>query len=173
MGGPIWSEAIHDKQFVELMLEEIKKGEKEFHTHTRMLGMATVISEELADSPLYFVLPEVSKRVKCITPPMVPMRSAILNAGYRVSGSHCNTNALKTNAPPRFLWDVMRAWVLSHPSLPFFFPLFWHPSNLPLHQTGREEPGEAEPPSRGKRCQGPPRQDPKDAPGELCRAPRG
>ena len=41
--------------------------------------------------------------------------SALINAGYRVSQSHTNPLALKTDAPQEFLWDVMRHWVQQHP----------------------------------------------------------
>ena len=40
-----------------------------------------------------------------------PYRSAILNQGYRVSISHANANAIKTDAPHHVLWDIMRCWV--------------------------------------------------------------
>ncbi len=43
------------------------------------------------------------------------MNSALLNAGYRVSSSHANSNAFKTNAPPNVVWDIMRSWVKLHP----------------------------------------------------------
>ena len=45
-------------------------------------------------------------------------RSAILNAGFRVSLSHANKGALKTDAPPEFLWDMIRAYEKSNPSTP-------------------------------------------------------
>lgn len=38
-------------------------------------------------------------------------RSAILHQGYRVSISHANANAIKTDAPHHVLWDIMRCWV--------------------------------------------------------------
>ncbi|KAM6288857.1 LOW QUALITY PROTEIN: tRNA (guanine(26)-N(2))-dimethyltransferase, partial [Aegotheles albertisi] len=41
--------------------------------------------------------------------------SALLHAGYRVSLSHACKNALKTDAPPAVLWDIMRCWVKIHP----------------------------------------------------------
>lgn len=37
-------------------------------------------------------------------------RSAILNANYRVSQSHCDANALKTDMPIDKLYDIIRAW---------------------------------------------------------------
>jgi tRNA (guanine26-N2/guanine27-N2)-dimethyltransferase len=46
MGGPIWTEPMHDPAFVGKLLEYIKKStQKTFATHTRMLGMVTVIAE--------------------------------------------------------------------------------------------------------------------------------
>ena len=38
-------------------------------------------------------------------------RSAILNQNYRVSLSHANANAVKTDAPHSVFWDIMRCWV--------------------------------------------------------------
>lgn len=49
--------------------------------------------------------------VRCTVPKHVTVCSAIINAGYKCSISHCNPKALKTNAPVSFLWDLCRAWV--------------------------------------------------------------
>jgi tRNA (guanine26-N2/guanine27-N2)-dimethyltransferase len=38
------------------------------------------------------------------------LRSALLNAGYRVSTSHARQDAIKTNAPHHVIWDIMRAF---------------------------------------------------------------
>jgi hypothetical protein len=44
------------------------------------------------------------------------VRSAIYNAGFRASQSHCDADALKTDAPPRVVWDILRQWVQNeHP----------------------------------------------------------
>ena len=48
-------------------------------------------------------------------PPMALFRSAVINAGYRVSPAHCNPLAVKTNAPSEVLWDILRCWVKEHP----------------------------------------------------------
>lgn len=42
-------------------------------------------------------------------------KSALLNGGYRVSGSHCSPLALKTDAPWDYIWDVMRQWIKQQP----------------------------------------------------------
>ena len=38
-------------------------------------------------------------------------RSAIMDRGYKVSLSHANANAVKTDAPHNVVWDIMRNWV--------------------------------------------------------------
>ncbi|KAG5854012.1 hypothetical protein ANANG_G00032980 [Anguilla anguilla] len=51
----------------------------------------------------------------CNTPPLLQFRSALLHAGFRVSLSHACKNALKTDAPPAVLWDIMRCWEKCNP----------------------------------------------------------
>jgi tRNA (guanine26-N2/guanine27-N2)-dimethyltransferase len=46
---------------------------------------------------------------------MLKMNSALLNAGYQVSQTHCNSNGFKTDAPISFLWDILREWAKEHP----------------------------------------------------------
>ena len=43
-------------------------------------------------------------------------RSAILNAGYRVSTSHCRQDSIKTNAPHHVIWDIMRTFAQQSPT---------------------------------------------------------
>ena len=116
MGGPIWSDPIHDQAFVAKLLENIKSStEEDFATRERLVGMVTLISEELPDAPFYYDLPSLSKKIRCITPAILPMRSVIMNSNHRVSATHCNMHALKTDAPPEVMWDIMRCWVKKNP----------------------------------------------------------
>uniref|UniRef100_A0A8B9FLC9 tRNA (guanine(26)-N(2))-dimethyltransferase n=1 Tax=Amazona collaria TaxID=241587 RepID=A0A8B9FLC9_9PSIT len=48
-------------------------------------------------------------------PLCAPPSSALLHAGYRVSLSHACRTAVKTDAPPAVLWDILRCWVRLHP----------------------------------------------------------
>ena len=43
-------------------------------------------------------------------------RSAILNAGYRVSSTHARQDAIKTDAPHEVIWDIMRALAEQSPT---------------------------------------------------------
>ncbi|KAJ1360821.1 RNA methyltransferase tRNA(m5U54)methyltransferase [Parelaphostrongylus tenuis] len=107
--GPIYTAPIHNRPFVEAVLSRVKKTpeEERLGTHNRLLGVLTNVSEEL-DVPLYYEHDQLFNVVKCSVPKLVAVKSAILNAGYKVSGSHCNPRALKTDAPVRFLWDICR-----------------------------------------------------------------
>jgi hypothetical protein len=51
----------------------------------------------------------------CTVPSMVAIASALMRQGYRVSRSHTDPTAIKTDAPARALWDVLRCWVASQP----------------------------------------------------------
>ncbi|QDZ20129.1 N2,N2-dimethylguanosine tRNA methyltransferase [Chloropicon primus] len=117
MGGPFWTEPIHDKQWVKEMLGMIKKGGKEeFAIFDKVRGLITVIDEELPDVPLSLCMHDVTKVLKCTPPPSADVRSAIANAGYRVSSTHDNPTGIKTDAPFEVFWDIMRTWVRDHPN---------------------------------------------------------
>ncbi|CAD6207217.1 unnamed protein product [Miscanthus lutarioriparius] len=85
VGGPIWSAPIHDQDW------------------------------ELHDIPLFFSLHNIAGTVKCTSPSLVMFRSAVLNAGYRISSTHVNPLGVKSDAPWDVIWDIMRCWVKNHP----------------------------------------------------------
>jgi tRNA (guanine26-N2/guanine27-N2)-dimethyltransferase len=39
----------------------------------------------------------------------------LLSTGYQVTQSHACVQAIKTNAPPQVVWDVMRQWCKQNP----------------------------------------------------------
>jgi len=78
-------------------------------------GLLTVVSEELNDVPLYYVLPDLCHTLGCSTPPIKSFKAAIINAGYRVSGYHKEAQAVKTDAPNHVIWDVLRVWCNENP----------------------------------------------------------
>lgn len=67
--------------------------------------------QELPDVPLFVSLHGLCATLKCTSPSAVIFRSAVINAGYRISGSHVNPLGLKTDAPMDVIWDIMRCWV--------------------------------------------------------------
>ncbi|XP_064355377.1 tRNA (guanine(26)-N(2))-dimethyltransferase isoform X2 [Dromaius novaehollandiae] len=115
LGGPVWAEPLHDAAFVQRVLAALESSPGRFRTEERIRGVLSVVTEELSDVPLYYTLDSLSGTIHCNTPSLLQFRSALLHAGYRVSLSHACKNAVKTDAPPAVLWDIMRCWAKLHP----------------------------------------------------------
>lgn len=116
LGGPLWTHPIHDISFVQELLEAIQNEPlSNLGTQRRLIGMLSVISEELADIPLYYTLDKLCCVLKLEIVPILKFRSALLHAGYRVSFSHAYKNSIKTDAPAAVLWDILRCWSKRHP----------------------------------------------------------
>ncbi|XP_070779154.1 tRNA (guanine(26)-N(2))-dimethyltransferase [Enoplosus armatus] len=115
LGGPMWAESIHDLAFVQKVLSAVSGNPSRFGTSKRIEGMLSMVTEELEDVPLYCTVDSLSSTIHCNTPPLLQFRSALLHAGHRVSLSHACKNAIKTDAPPAALWDIMRCWEKANP----------------------------------------------------------
>uniref|UniRef100_A0A671TJ50 tRNA (guanine(26)-N(2))-dimethyltransferase n=1 Tax=Sparus aurata TaxID=8175 RepID=A0A671TJ50_SPAAU len=115
LGGPMWAEPIHDLPFVQKVLSAVSGNPSRFGTSKRIEGMLSMVTEELEDVPLYYTVDSLSSTIHCNTPPLLQFRSALLHAGHRVSLSHACKNAVKTDAPPAALWDIMRCWEKANP----------------------------------------------------------
>ncbi|KAK3032537.1 hypothetical protein RJ639_036776 [Escallonia herrerae] len=115
MGGPIWSAPIHDQEWVTSMLADVKLMKDRYPAYDRISAVLTTISEELPDVPLFLSLHNLCATLKCTSPSAVIFRSAVINAGYRISGTHVNPLGLKSDAPMDVIWDIMRCWVKNHP----------------------------------------------------------
>ncbi|KAF5735612.1 hypothetical protein HS088_TW15G01121 [Tripterygium wilfordii] len=115
MGGPIWSAPIHDEEWVTRMLADVKSVKDRYPAYNRISSVLTNVSEELPDVPLFLSLHNLCGTLKCTSPSAVIFRSAVINAGYRISGTHANPLGLKSDAPMDVIWDIMRCWVKNHP----------------------------------------------------------
>ncbi|KAJ4707250.1 tRNA (guanine(26)-N(2))-dimethyltransferase [Melia azedarach] len=115
MGGPIWSAPIHDQEWVTSVLADVKSMKDRYPAYDRISAVLTTISEELPDVPLFLSLHNLCATLKCTSPSAVMFRSAVINAGYRISGTHVNPLGLKSDAPMDVIWDIMRCWVKNHP----------------------------------------------------------
>uniref|UniRef100_A0A5B6ZDT5 tRNA (guanine(26)-N(2))-dimethyltransferase n=1 Tax=Davidia involucrata TaxID=16924 RepID=A0A5B6ZDT5_DAVIN len=118
MGGPIWSAPIHDQEWVTSILADVKSMKDRYPAFDRISAVLTTISEELPDVPLFLSLHNLCATLKCTSPSAVIFRSAVINAGYRISGTHVNPLGLKSDAPMDVIWDIMRCWVKNHPVKP-------------------------------------------------------
>ncbi|KAF9590859.1 hypothetical protein IFM89_039138, partial [Coptis chinensis] len=85
-----------------------------YPAHDRISAVLTTVSEELPDVPLFLSLHNLCSTLKCTSPSAVMFRSAVINAGYSISGTHVNPLGLKSDAPMSVIWDIMRYWVKNH-----------------------------------------------------------
>ncbi|WVN88091.1 N2,N2-dimethylguanosine tRNA methyltransferase [Cryptococcus depauperatus CBS 7841] len=107
LGGPLWLGPLQDNEFAKRVLKDIEETEKEYKTYNRMHGMLTLTSQELPD-PWFFTANRIAKSLHTSSLPLPKILSALLNAGYKISRSHCAPGAIKTDAPRSFLYDMMR-----------------------------------------------------------------
>eukprot|EP00049_Salpingoeca_infusionum_P023464 m.12244 g.12244 ORF g.12244 m.12244 type:complete len:653 (+) comp5814_c0_seq1:24-1982(+) len=115
VGGPYWGDRLHDKAFITSALDQLKKERQfPFNTTERINGMLMMCREEL-ETPLYYTVASMSNTLHCTSPPHDMIKSAIVNAGYQVSATHCHKNGIKTDAPPSLLWDIFREFVKENP----------------------------------------------------------
>ncbi|KAL5702047.1 methylamine--glutamate N-methyltransferase [Ranunculus cassubicifolius] len=115
VGGPIWSAPIHDQDWVSSILTNVYSMRERYPAFDRISAVLTTVSEELPDVPLFLSLHNLCGTLKCTSPSAVIFRSAVINAGYRISGTHAEPLGLKSDAPMDVIWDIMRCWVKLHP----------------------------------------------------------
>jgi len=126
IGGPAWNAPIHCPDFVQLLLRSIGSslptvprypGGPIGRRWKKLNGVLSAILLETAcaDVPLYYSLSSLCATLHCSSPKRAEFFSALRRAGYRVTGSHCNRNAVKTDAPNKVIWDILRAWVKLRP----------------------------------------------------------
>ncbi|KAL4548124.1 hypothetical protein Ndes2526B_g07324 [Nannochloris sp. 'desiccata'] len=115
IGGPYWAEPIHDVQWAKGILSYIRSKRERFAAFDKIQGLLTTCIEEIPDSPLYLNLHDICKTLRSTPMRHETFRSALINAGYKVSGTHCTPLGVKTNAPWSVIWDILRCWVAEHP----------------------------------------------------------
>lgn len=117
VGGPIWLGPLHDTKMLQEALRKLeskssssKPDLKFIATKDRLRGLLQNCLDELPEVPLFYKLPDMAGMLKVSCPPLDDVRSALINAGYRVSGYHKEPQAIKTDAPCHVMWDILRAW---------------------------------------------------------------
>lgn len=113
--GPVWADPLHDQEFVRKVLDDVKERRADIATHKRMIGMLSLVCEELPDCPMYYTIDDLCQQIHVEAMNQNVFRSALLNAGFQVSMSHAAQNTIKTNASNRDVWDILRAWEKGHP----------------------------------------------------------
>ncbi|CAK0881811.1 unnamed protein product, partial [Prorocentrum cordatum] len=117
IGGPFHIGRLHDEEFVQSCLELCEHPEQfpGVTSWKKVAGLLTAISEEHADIPLYYRVPQLCKSLKLNPIPMRLIRGTLGALGYRVSHFHREPEAIKTDAPNHVVYDLMRLWAREHP----------------------------------------------------------
>ena len=77
LAGPFWSDPIHDVDFVQRVIAGLDPVE--LKTSARIVGMLTVVTEELPDVPLYYITDDLCRIVHCTAPRFIQMRSVYVS----------------------------------------------------------------------------------------------
>lgn len=129
LGGPIWKGPLIEEGIAKSLLDDLesctktsqdKKGEADaqvsvpgrgvFRAADRVAAIIRLTEEEV-DVPLFHHLPTMCATLKAPQPPAASVRTFLEKRGYKVSQSHTDAVALKTDAPIDLIWDVLRLWV--------------------------------------------------------------
>ena len=111
IGGPIWTGALVKPEVAESILGDFENCDRIFQGRSRVEAILRLLLEEVPNSPLFLQLPAMCRVLKVTSPPSASVRGAILRLGYKVSQSHTDPLAVKTDAPPEIVWDILRKWV--------------------------------------------------------------
>lgn len=76
-GGPLWAAPIHDKDFVQNIIDRAEREEERFGTSKRVVGMMSLVREELQDVPLYYLPDRLSAVIHSTAPGFLPLRSGV------------------------------------------------------------------------------------------------
>ncbi|XP_065187249.1 tRNA (guanine(26)-N(2))-dimethyltransferase-like [Sycon ciliatum] len=115
IGGPIWTGPMHDKEFVDRVIDSVVASRESYGTADRIIGMLSIVSEDLHDVPLHYSVTGLSRILHVSTPKVLAFRSALIRLGYRVSYVHSSEYGLRTDAPTSVVFDILRAWVKTNP----------------------------------------------------------
>lgn len=108
LGGPIYTGPIHNKEFVQKLLDLLPTM-KFFNTTQRIQAVLNSCIREL-DIPFYYDISVFTGIIHSSTPSREIVVSILEKMGYKTSGTHCKPGMLKTDAPGEVLWDILRRW---------------------------------------------------------------
>ncbi|CCH44999.1 N(2),N(2)-dimethylguanosine tRNA methyltransferase, mitochondrial [Wickerhamomyces ciferrii] len=110
--GPMYSGPLHNKEFIQKVLD-INKNQLDddtYGTRKRIEGMLTLAMNEV-EEPFYFKPEKVASIVKCQVPPLKTVIAGLGNLGYEASLTHAAPSAIKTNANWETIWFVFKQYI--------------------------------------------------------------
>jgi len=110
ISGPIYSAPLHNESAVQKLIQSLDSKSDYLAAKERVKALLCNALDEVQDQPLFLHLPSMCKILRVTSPPHATIRGAIRSQGYRESASHITPDALKTDAPHRLCWDILRCW---------------------------------------------------------------
>ena len=71
--GPVWSDAIHDRDFLERVVMHVQEDPSKYGTSARITGTLTIMTEELS-APFYYDKSDICKNLQCSDPKAVTIK---------------------------------------------------------------------------------------------------
>lgn len=111
IAGPIWSGEIHDREFVNSLLESVKNW-KHLKTHKRIKETLQAIQLEMTigNYPLSYDFDRLIWEIKWESISRKAIFSAFKSLNYQLVQTYYKPQLYKTNASPRAVYDIFKAW---------------------------------------------------------------
>lgn len=100
--GPFWNGHLHSRDVVQRILDRLPVD-----ADNRLVGVLRYLRQEIS-TLFYYELPRLSSLLKTSTLKQTSVMNALANMGYDVSYTHCELNAVKTNASVAEINRVLR-----------------------------------------------------------------
>lgn len=131
IGGPMYGGPLHSPHFLASLIPTLDDvSPSTYATLARIKGLLQTAyeesafqedetydtlgesrSEQVVDNP-FFVSPQrLAAVLHCQTPSDAQLRGALMHLGYKVTRSHCKPGSLKTDAPWKIVWEIMRQFI--------------------------------------------------------------
>lgn len=115
IGGPIYNASMHNADFINGMLLNLKKEPNHLTHINNIRGLLENCMDEI-DTPFFYSPSSMSSQIHISAPPILPLKSALENLGYKTSNTHAEGGFIKTNATAEIVWDVLKCWNELHPN---------------------------------------------------------
>ena len=114
LGGPIWSDRIHQSEFVNRVYNKAKEDDCKLGTKSRIKGtLGGIIDEELLSTyPLNYDFTKVGSDIKLVSPTKEQIIAGFRSINYILCQTYYSGYLWKTNAPPEVIYEVFKQFKL-------------------------------------------------------------
>jgi tRNA (guanine26-N2/guanine27-N2)-dimethyltransferase len=103
--GPLWLGVLSDEAVLNRMLKNSKIDDPTYGDAYKILRG---IAGEIQDIPYYYPVAELARRAKTSPPKVSRLVEKLRELGYKASTMHHDNSAIKTDAPPKTLLELVR-----------------------------------------------------------------